>query len=110
MATACWRCTDGRFRRWSANSAALLAAQREVSEDVARRLTEILAPWRRKFPSVQVIERSPVGSPSQLLVDAAADADLVVVGRRVRKAVPGTRIGSVAQAVIHHCAAPVAHR
>ncbi|MFE7765335.1 universal stress protein [Streptomyces sp. NPDC057438] len=89
------------------DSAALLAAQREVSEDVARRLTEILAPWRRKFPSVQVVERSPVGSPSQLLVDAAADADLVVVGRCVRKAILGTRIGSVAQAVIHHCAAPV---
>lgn len=90
------------------DATALLAAQREMEEDVARRLTEILAPWRRRFPSVDVVERAPLGAPSHLLVHAAAEADLVVVGRRAGKAPLGPRIGSVAQAVIHHSVAPVA--
>ncbi|MFD1661735.1 universal stress protein [Streptomyces caeni] len=90
------------------DAAALLAAKRQMGQDVARRLTEILAPWRQRFPSVEVVERSPVGAPAQLLVRAAANAELVVVGRRVRRAFLGARIGPVAHALIHHCATPVA--
>ncbi|MFD7445657.1 universal stress protein [Streptomyces sp. NPDC059909] len=90
------------------DASALAAAEREMSPDIARRLTHILAPWRQKFPSVEVVERSPIGAPSQLLVHAAADAELAVVGRRIRRSPLGAHIGSVAHAVIHHCAAPVA--
>ncbi|MFD7402342.1 universal stress protein [Streptomyces sp. NPDC059866] len=90
------------------DASALAAAEREVSPDVARCLTGILAPWRQKFPSVEVVERSPLGAPAQQLVRAAADAELVVVGRRIRRSPLGAHIGAVAHAVIHHCAAPVA--
>ncbi|WP_024755166.1 universal stress protein [Streptomyces exfoliatus] len=90
------------------DATALYAAQRERGPDVARRLAEILAPWKDKFPSVAVVERSPIGAPAQLLVRAAPGADLVVIGRRVRTASLGAHIGPVAHAVIHHCAAPVA--
>lgn len=87
---------------------ALVAAERERGPGVARRLTEVLRPWRQRFPSVEVDERPSIGGPAQLLLRAAADADLLVIGRRVRRGSRGAHIGSVAHAVIHHCAVPVA--
>ncbi|MEV7175265.1 universal stress protein [Kitasatospora sp. NPDC093679] len=90
------------------DAGALVAAHREMGPDIARQLTRILAPWREKFPSVDVAERTPIGSPAHLLVGAADRADLVVIGRRVHTAVHGSHIGLVAHAVIHRSAAPVA--
>jgi len=71
-------------------------------------LTEVLRPWRQKFPDVQVIEASRCGSAARVLVGAARDAALVVVGRRVRTGPLGARIGHVTHAVLHHVEAPVA--
>ncbi|MBX9427014.1 universal stress protein [Streptomyces lateritius] len=90
------------------DASALAAAEREMGPDIERRLAQNLKPWRRKFPSVDLVERSCVGSPAQLLLHAAMNADLLVVGRRVRGGPLGAHIGSVTHAVIHHCAAPVA--
>ncbi|MFI2368088.1 universal stress protein [Streptomyces sp. NPDC018833] len=90
------------------DASALEAAERAMSQDVARRLTDILMPWRQKFPSVEVVERSPIGGPSHQLVREAAGAELVVVGRSIRRSPLGAHIGSVTHAVIHHCSSPVA--
>ncbi|MGW7363744.1 universal stress protein [Streptomyces sp. NPDC054841] len=86
----------------------LEAAERDMRPDIARSLRDILAPWQGKYPSVTVVELTPIGAPSQLLVQSAADADLVVVGRRIRRSPLGAHIGSITHAVIHHCTAPVA--
>ncbi|GAA3388162.1 universal stress protein [Streptomyces roseoviridis] len=90
------------------DASALVAAEREMGPDMSRRLTQALEPWRRRFPSVELAERCCVGGPAPLLLDSARDADLVVVGRRVRRASLGTHIGPVTHAVMHHCAVPVA--
>ena len=71
-------------------------------------LTEVLRPWRQKFPDVEVSEVSRAGNSAPVLIDAARDASLVVVGRRVRKSPYGIHIGHVTHAVLHHVAAPVA--
>ncbi|QKW25265.1 universal stress protein [Streptomyces seoulensis] len=78
----------------------------EVGE--AAGLTEALRPWRQKYPDVAVEERSAAGSPARLLVEAAEEASLVVVGRRVRRNPLGAHIGHVTHAVLHHATAPVA--
>ncbi|MFE7901023.1 universal stress protein [Streptomyces sp. NPDC057424] len=89
-----------------------LAAGVDPREDVTREraaaLTEALLPWRQKYPDVEVVEISRLGSPANHLVDASHDASLVVVGRRVRRSPFGVHIGSVAHAVMHHATAPVA--
>ncbi|MFJ3670208.1 universal stress protein [Streptomyces sp. NPDC090106] len=89
-----------------------LAADLELRGEPVRResvaLTEVLAPWRKKFPDVEVTEESPYGSPGGHLVDASRDASLVVVGRRVRRGRWGARTGPVTHAVLHHAEAPVA--
>ncbi|MEU7496451.1 universal stress protein [Streptomyces griseofuscus] len=71
-------------------------------------LTEVLRPWRQKFPDVEVSEVSRAGNSAPVLIDAARDASLVVVGRRVRKSPYGIHVGHVTHAVLHHVAAPVA--
>ncbi|MFD7609899.1 universal stress protein [Streptomyces sp. NPDC059828] len=80
----------------------------DISRAQAGALTEVLLPWREKYPDVRVGEMSRMGSPASHLVDASRDASLVVVGRCVRRAPFGIHIGSVAHAVLHHAAVPVA--
>ncbi|MFJ3307844.1 universal stress protein [Streptomyces sp. NPDC086549] len=70
--------------------------------------TEILRPWRLKFPDVEVTEESHLGTPAGHLIDAAREASLVVVGRRMRNNAFGAHIGPVTHAVLHHSTAPVA--
>ncbi len=47
------------------------------------------------------------GSPGDVLVDAAADADLVVVGSRGRGGIKSALLGSVSSHVAHHAPCPV---
>ena len=89
-----------------------LAAGVEIHDEVAREraesLARVLSPWRQKYPSVEVVEVSRTGSPSNHLVDASREASLVVVGRRIRRSTFGAHIGPVTHAVMHHSTAPVA--
>lgn len=80
----------------------------ELSGQQAAALTEVLRPWRQKYPSVEVAEESRFGSAGDLLSDASRNASLVVVGRRFRRNPLGTHIGSVTHAVMHHAVVPVA--
>ncbi|WP_405859202.1 universal stress protein [Streptomyces sp. NBC_01515] len=84
----------------------------EVQEALALRestgLTEVLRPWREKFPETEVTEECPYGSSGIHLVGASREASLVVVGRRVRRGPLGAHIGSVTHTVLHHSTAPVA--
>ncbi|OLZ63121.1 stress-inducible protein [Streptomyces sp. IMTB 2501] len=84
----------------------------ELFGTIARRqatlLTDVLRPWREKFPNVDVIETSRAGSAAQVLVNASRDACLAVVDRRIRTGALGAHIGHVTHAVLHHVVAPVA--
>ncbi|WP_030166748.1 universal stress protein [Streptomyces sp. NRRL S-813] len=83
-----------------------LHASLAASESTA--LTDVLRPWRHKYPDVEVLEECRCGSAAELLVDASREASLVVVGRRVRRNPLGAHIGHVTHAVLHHGTAPVA--
>ncbi|WP_330340223.1 universal stress protein [Streptomyces sp. NBC_00557] len=84
------------------------AVEREMAKGDATILSEVLRPWRQKYPDVEVVEQSDFGSPSLLLIDASREASLVVVGRRIRRSSVGAHIGTVTHAVLHHSTAPVA--
>ncbi|MFJ7159895.1 universal stress protein [Streptomyces sp. NPDC101118] len=71
-------------------------------------LGTVLAPWRERFPEVQVTEHVEIGSAGQVLLSASGRASLLVVGRRVRRTPVGPRIGSTAHAALHHAHCPVA--
>ncbi|MFG2194865.1 universal stress protein [Streptomyces sp. NPDC048639] len=77
-------------------------------DEVRQALTEILRPWRSKFPDTEVVEDAFSGRAGRHLVEAAARAGLVVMGRRMQNPGHGTHLGPVAHAVIHHARCPVA--
>ncbi|WP_030239005.1 universal stress protein [Streptomyces sp. NRRL S-350] len=80
-------------------------AQLEALE--AKLLSLALAGPREQYPGVAVVEDVRLGA-ARGLVEAAATAALVVVGRRRRAGEFGPRLGRVAHAVLHHAEAPVA--
>jgi nucleotide-binding universal stress UspA family protein len=88
--------------------AAAVDLYEQYTREMAALLTETLAPWREKFPSVDVVEVSRTGGAADHLLDASAGASLVVVGRRVRRGALGVHIGPVTHAMLHHATAPVA--
>ncbi|MEU2287710.1 universal stress protein [Streptomyces sp. NPDC013178] len=80
----------------------------ELGRQAAAALAKVLSPWRQKYPDVEVIKESRLGSPANHVIDASREASLVVVGRRIRRSPIGAHIGPVTHAVLHHATAPVA--
>ncbi|MFE7598346.1 universal stress protein [Streptomyces sp. NPDC057494] len=80
----------------------------ELGDRLIGGLDDLLEPWRKRYPGVEVKARSVVGPPAYELVEAAQTAELVIVGRRSRSIPLGPHLGHVAHAVIHHSPAPVA--
>ena len=73
-----------------------------VEQELSQRLSEAMTGWRDRFPDVPVEERVVHGPPARTLVNAARDAQLIVVGARGRGGFAGLLLGSVSQAVLHH--------
>ncbi|MER6516593.1 universal stress protein [Streptomyces sp. NPDC001553] len=71
-------------------------------------LEEMLGPWRERYPGVRVAARATAGHAAWQLVEAASEAGLIIVGRRIRRSAVGAHIGPVTHAVLHHARAPVA--
>ncbi|MDX3236888.1 universal stress protein [Streptomyces sp. ME03-5709C] len=81
----------------------------EISAAERHAVQAVLAPWREKAPDVEIVEEVAAGNAAQPLVEAAAGASLLVVGRcRNRPVGVGPHLGPVAHAVLHHAACPVA--
>ncbi|MGW5120676.1 universal stress protein [Streptomyces noursei] len=81
----------------------------DLSADERERVRQALRPWRARYPGVDVTAQAVIGEPARHLLDAAAHAALVVIGRHRRPARPMPRhIGHLTHTVLHRCPAPVA--
>ncbi|MFI7680086.1 universal stress protein [Actinophytocola sp. NPDC049390] len=78
-----------------------------LQKQAEQALTESMAPWRAKFPDVEVREVVERERPERALLRHGAGASLIVVGSRGRGAFTGLGLGSVSQAVLHHAGCPV---
>lgn len=74
-------------------------------DDIAEEMTAIQAVLDEVAPDVEVTYAA--GSPAGALLEAAAGADLLVVGTRGRGGFAGLLLGSVSQQVAHHAPVPV---
>ncbi|HZC70753.1 MAG TPA: universal stress protein [Jatrophihabitans sp.] len=77
-------------------------------EKAERWLSEATAGWTQRYPDVTVQHIVRRDHPAAGLVAEAIDQHLLVVGTRARHPIPATRLGSVAQGVLHHATCPVA--
>ncbi|WP_030861571.1 universal stress protein [Streptomyces sp. NRRL F-2747] len=81
---------------------------KEMANGLEATLRELLSPWAQKYPQLAVDARVVIGQPAIQILDAGSGAALLVVGRRIRRPVPGARIGPITHAVMHHATSPVA--
>jgi nucleotide-binding universal stress UspA family protein len=103
VALQCWAPSAGLLQDYSVED---VAADETVA---AATLMTALAEPRRQHPGVHVIERSlRHGFAESAMVEASADASLIVVGSRGRGGFTGLLLGSVSQALLHHGHCPVA--
>ena len=66
-----------------------------------------IAYLEKQHPELTILRQVTFGQPRTALLDAAAEAQLIVVGNRGRSGISGMLLGSVAQAIIHHGSCPV---
>jgi nucleotide-binding universal stress UspA family protein len=86
-----------------ADTAGVLGTARKVEAD----FDQALAKCQPDHPEVAVERIVAQGAPRGALLEAASDAQLLVVGARGRGDLPDMRLGSVSLAVLHHAPCPV---
>ncbi|TMR15672.1 universal stress protein [Nonomuraea turkmeniaca] len=92
--------------RWPGDMQPVVYDVEAVGEEEAVLLAEALAGWREEFPDVVLVQDVVHEQPARALIDASAEADLVVIG--AHSGVPALLgIGSTAHAVLHHSRVPV---
>jgi nucleotide-binding universal stress UspA family protein len=70
-------------------------------------LADALAPWRDKFPDVEVEAVAADGHTAEVLTGLSATARLLIVGTRGHGGFSGLLLGSVSQQLLHHAQCPV---
>ncbi|MEU3341171.1 universal stress protein [Streptomyces sp. NPDC006668] len=77
-------------------------------ERASAELEDALREVVREHPDLSVHRHTAEGPAHRVLLDAAADADLVVVGAERRHGHFGLQLGRAAHTLLHHSACPVA--
>jgi nucleotide-binding universal stress UspA family protein len=80
----------------------------ELRVMAAGRLERTVSPWREKYPYVDAETALAMRTPRHALLDAAADAALLVLGGRGLGGVAGLRLGAVSSAMLQHSPCSVA--
>jgi nucleotide-binding universal stress UspA family protein len=81
------------FEEWAANAADLLHGQ----------VDSVLG----EHPNLTVQRQLKEGPPAEMIIEAAAGAEMIVVGSRGRGGFSGLLLGSVSAQVVHHAQCPV---
>jgi nucleotide-binding universal stress UspA family protein len=83
-------------------------APEEITDEVRTSMTEALSKAVAEgAPGLEVQQKIRYGHPAQVLVDASADADLLVVGSRGHGAFTGMLVGSVSIHCVTNAHCPV---
>ncbi len=78
-------------------------------EEIAQKvITDAVAAVDTSGCDVPISIKVQEGNAAQVLIDSAADADLLVVGSRGHGGFAGALLGSVSQHCVHHAPCPVA--
>ncbi|MFI7291319.1 universal stress protein [Streptomyces anulatus] len=83
------------------------AVASEVPAEYEAALDALVRPWREKYPETVMTATARQGRAQSLLLHAASEAGLLVLGRHNRLR-PGPHDGPVIQAAMHHARCPIA--
>ncbi|MDC0765362.1 universal stress protein [Streptomyces sp. HD] len=83
-------------------------ASEVYEEQASNRLTDALRTVVREHPGIKADRRPAEGPAHRVLLEASADADLIVVGAARRHGHFGLQLGRTAHALLHHSHCPVA--
>lgn len=86
-----------------ADAQASLGGARQVEED----FTGLLTGWEKQHPGVTVLRQVSQGSPRTALLEAGAEAQMIIAGARGRGGIPSMTLGSAAAALLHYAPCPV---
>jgi nucleotide-binding universal stress UspA family protein len=89
---------------WAPSEMAADPVWRKVATE---RLDRAISPWCDAYPAVSVSRTVRQGHPVAELLDAAADAQAIVVGGRPHRRLPAEMLGSVTLGVLDHADRPV---
>ena len=78
-----------------------------VLEQETRLVSEVIAGWRTKYPDVDVLTWVEETHTRRLLIELAANADLMVLGSHRDTGQQLLALGSVTRSVVHHVACPI---
>lgn len=69
--------------------------------------SSLLTGWEKEHPGVTVLRQVTHGTPRAALLEAAAQAQMIILGARGRGGIRGMTLGSVATVLVHHAPCPV---
>lgn len=92
---------------YSWDAATVAAAVNEREQEAADRYDALLATWTERYPDVVVRPMRVHKHPAAAILEAAEEAQLVVLGRHPAGMFGGFAFGSVARAVLHYAETPV---
>ena len=80
-----------------------LGGARELEEECSNLLTR----WEKERPGVTVLRQVSHSTPRAALLEAAVEAQMLILGSRGRGGIRGMTLGSVATVLAHHAPCPV---
>ena len=86
-----------------ADAPGVLGGARQIKND----FEQLIARREQDYPDVAVHRYVSEGSARDALLEAAADAEMLVVGARGRGGLPGMPLGSISIAIVGYAACPV---
>jgi len=92
---------------YSWDPAAMAGAIIQMEQEAHAEFDKVLGVWRERFGDVEVVAVHSHSHPAMAVLDAAEQAQFVVLGRHTDVKLGGFAFGSVTRAVLHYSKCPV---
>jgi nucleotide-binding universal stress UspA family protein len=110
-----WALAEGKLRgagvevvhAFMPNLSEIWVDEQAGPREAAELLRNLVEPAVAGHPGVDVTTRAMEGPSAGTLLEAAAGANLLVVGTRGKGGFAGLLLGSVSQQIVHHATCPV---